>query len=319
MVATYKEAGVDIEKGDALVDKIKTKVKSTYGREVVSGVGGFACLYEIDNDRYLSAGADGVGTKLLIAQELNRHDTIGIDLVAMCVNDIVCTGARPMFFMDYLASGELDLDVSSQIIDGIVEGCKLSSCALIGGETAEMPGLYKSGEYDLAGFAVGEVYKDKVLNGSVVKSGDKIIGFPSSGFHSNGYSLLRKVFKDDKELLNRLLTPTRIYVNEVLSLVSDNLISGAAHITGGGIHNVARINKSFDYQISNWPDLRGTVFEELINLSSISKEELHRTFNMGIGMCVTTGHPENILNQFPEAIILGEVVSGDGKVQMNTL
>jgi len=249
MSITYKDAGVDIEKGDALVEKIKLKVKSTYGDRVRSGVGGFACLYEV-GDRLLAAGTDGVGTKLALAKKLDKHDTIGIDLVAMCVNDILCTGAQPLFFMDYLATGKLDVDTANHVLDGIVEGCLQSECALIGGETAEMPGMYGNGEYDLAGFAVGEVKPADVLDGSRVNEGDVLIGLPSSGFHSNGYSLVRKLIKDDETaLMQAALTPTKIYWKAIKGLLEKQLLNGVSHVTGGGLLNIPRINEGFAYQI----------------------------------------------------------------------
>ena len=210
---TYKDAGVDIEAGDLFVERIKEKVKRTCGERVVSGVGGFACLYDVDGERYLAAGTDGVGTKLLVAQKLGIHNSIGIDLVAMCINDILCTGARGLFFMDYLATGKLDVSVSEQIVEGIVDGCLQAKVALIGGETAEMPGMYGVGKYDLAGFAVGEVYKKDVIDGSRVQNGDAIVGIASSGIHSNGLSLARLLGREenDEEYWKELLVPTRIY------------------------------------------------------------------------------------------------------------
>ncbi|OUR97339.1 phosphoribosylformylglycinamidine cyclo-ligase [Halobacteriovorax marinus] len=327
MSKTYKDVGVDITKGDAFVEKIKKKVKSTYGENVISGVGGFACLYKMDDERLLSAGTDGVGTKLLLAQKFNKHDTIGIDLVAMCVNDILCTGAKPLFFMDYLACSSLDVEVSSSIVDGVVEGCLQSSCALIGGETAEMPGLYKSGEYDLAGFAVGEVYRDKLVDGSKIKSGQTILGLPSSGAHSNGYSLLREIYKNDDEMLQRLLTPTKIYTKEVTPLINDGLVSGIAHITGGGIHNISRLNKSLDYELNSWPDIHSAsfmdahtdLFSRISKDSKLSDEELYKTFNMGIGMAIMTDHPEEILSLIPGSMVLGVVKEGSGNTYMRTL
>ena len=246
----YKEAGVDVEKGDAFVEKIKSFIKDTYTDEVVSGVGGFAALYSIDEDRYLAAGTDGVGTKVKLAQELNLHHTIGQDLVAMCMNDVICTGARPMFFLDYLACGKLDLEVHAKIVEGIAKACKEIKCALIGGETAEMPGVYAEGVYDLAGFAVGDVMKANWLGPDKVKAGDTLVGIASSGFHSNGYSLVRKLVKENEtELKKELLTPTKLYVNQVMQLLKiqrDN-IHGLAHITGGGFHNIPRMNEELGY------------------------------------------------------------------------
>lgn len=322
MSITYKDSGVDIEKGDALVEKIKAKVKSTYGSRVKEGVGGFACLYEM-GDKLLAAGTDGVGTKLMIAQKLNKHNTIGIDLVAMCANDILCTGAKGLFFMDYLATGKLDLEVSEALIDGVVEGCSQAQMALIGGETAEMPGMYGDGDYDLAGFAVGEVDKDKVLNGSHIKAGDTIMGIASSGFHSNGYSLVRKLVREDEtELLEACLTPTRIYCDLVYK-IQDEVgphLHGLAHITGGGFTNVARLNKNFDYKITDLPEAKDLPREmlELTGRSGLPKKELYTTFNMGVGLMIITDAPEKvaaILDQNNETYwTLGKVVEGEGKV-----
>ena len=321
MSITYKDAGVDIEKGDALVDKIKQKVQSTYGKRVLEGVGGFACLYDM-GDRLIAAGTDGVGTKLKIAQQLNKHDTIGIDLVAMCANDILCTGAKGLFFMDYLATGKLDLEVSEALIDGVVNGCKQASMALIGGETAEMPGLYGEGEYDLAGFAVGEVDKDKVLDGKKISEGDTIIGVASSGFHSNGYSLLRKlVNKNETDLMAACLTPTRIYCSLVDELMAKDseCVHGLAHITGGGFTNVARLNKSMDYKIEHLPSLDevAPVIKEIVGRSGLNQKELYTTFNMGVGLMIITSDADKVKNflskkgeKFWE---LGKVVSGTGK------
>lgn len=236
MSEAYKDSGVNIEKGELLVAKIRRMVRSTYGERVREGVGGFASLYEM-GDRLLAAGADGVGTKLRVAQILGRHDTIGVDLVAMCVNDILCTGARPLFFMDYLATGRLDLEIAEAVIRGIVFGCEQSGAALIGGETAEMPGMYGNGEYDLAGFAVGEVRSADLVDGSGVSPGDAMIGLASSGLHSNGFSFVRKlVGEGETGLLEEALTPTRIYVKIVLELLArfPGQIRGLAHITGGG-------------------------------------------------------------------------------------
>lgn len=291
MKTTYKDAGVDVEKGDLFVEKIKGMIGSTYNERVVSGAGGFAALYDM-GDRYLASGTDGVGTKLKVAQKLNKHDTIGIDLVAMCVNDILCTGARPLFFLDYLASGKLDVEVSVEIIKGITEGCKQAGCALIGGETAEMPGMYKDGEYDLAGFAVGEVDKNKLIDGSNVEAGDKIFGLPSNGFHSNGYSLVRKLIKEnEKELLEEVLAPTKIYVKEVLNLLKNvEGIKGLAHITGGGFDNIKRINSDFEYDITNDEFINNMpgCMKTICDRSGLSKEELLKTFNMGIGFVIVS-------------------------------
>lgn len=316
MSLTYKDSGVDIEKGDQLVEKIKAKVKSTYGDRVVGGVGGFACLYKV-GDRYLSAGTDGVGTKLKLAFECGIHNTVGIDLVAMCVNDILCTGARPLFFMDYLATGRLELETSEAIIEGIVQGCHESEAALIGGETAEMPGMYNEGEYDLAGFSVGEVYPDKLLGGDKVMPGQTIIGLASSGFHSNGYSLLRKVLSEnptrDKA---EFLTPTKIYWKSVKDLLNSNLITGMSHITGGGVQNIPRMNNSVGYEMDQSVDdyfsthAKGP-YPWVKEQGRISTVEMLKTFNCGIGLVLTTAKPDEVLEHFKE---IGEDAKVLGKV-----
>ncbi len=292
---TYKDAGVDIERGDAFVERIKARVRSTYNNRVVSGVGGFAALYQMDGGKLLATGTDGCGTKVKIAQTLNKHDTIGIDLVAMCVNDVICTGAKPLFFLDYLATGKLDLKVSEDIIKGIVEGCKQSEAALIGGETAEMPGLYDADEYDLAGFCVGEVEAKALIDGGTIKEGDTLIALPSSGVHSNGYSLVRKLIPEtERKLLLEALTATRIYwpvVKEVLPLVK-----GMAHITGGGLSNIPRMNGAFDYVIEELPGLDDVpnIFGELVKRSGLDGKDLYETFNMGIGFVFATAEPAKL-------------------------
>lgn len=320
---SYKDSGVDIEKGDALVDKIKEKVKSTYGSRVRAGVGGFACLYEITPGKLLAAGTDGVGTKLKIAQLLNKHNTIGIDLVAMCVNDVLCTGARPLFFMDYFATGKLELNVGDEIIEGIVEGCRQSECALIGGETAEMPGMYPHGEYDLAGFAIGEVEEIDLIDGSKLMEGDTLIGIPSSGLHSNGFSLVRKLIKENEtELLETALTPTKIYWKLVKKLLENHpgKIKGMAHITGGGLTNIPRINEGFDYHLNFLPsfDEIPAIFSEMKKRSNLASGELYTTFNMGIGLVIATNSPNEIMDslksQSEKAWVLGKVSKGKGLV-----
>ena len=325
MSLTYKDSGVDIEKGDALVDKIKQKVKSTYGKRVVSGVGGFASLYEM-GDKLLAAGTDGVGTKLKLAKILNKHDTIGIDLVAMCVNDILCTGAKPIFFMDYLATSQIDMDVSQNIIDGIVQGCKESDMALIGGETAEMPGFYSPGEYDLAGFCVGEVLKDEVLDGRNIQEDDRIVGVASKGFHSNGYSLIRRLVNEDEiELLEKCLIPTRIYSQAVQTLLKNEReqIKGFAHITGGGFLNISRLSKEFDYHVEKLPpkeDIPSFIFE-VSKRANLNLNELYRTFNMGVGLVILTNNSDMTLQKLKELGLLGWdmgiVKKGKGDVYIN--
>ncbi len=317
----YKEAGVDVEKGDLFVEKIKRFISATYTDKVVSGVGGFAALYEIDEDRYLAAGTDGVGTKVKLAQELGIHTTIGQDLVAMCVNDVICTGARPLFFLDYLASGKLDLEVHTQLVEGIARACKEVKCALIGGETAEMPGVYATGVYDLAGFCVGEVSKKKWLSPEKVSPGDTLIGIASSGFHSNGYSLVRKLVKDSEtELKIELLTPTKLYVNLVMSLLRtqpDN-ISGLAHITGGGFHNIPRMNEDLGYDITNLPsdEFRPAAMNEIVKRSGMDKAKSYVTFNMGIGLVIACKEPALLEKELTQAgekfMTLGKVTSNPG-------
>jgi phosphoribosylformylglycinamidine cyclo-ligase len=291
---TYKDAGVDIERGDEFVERIKARVRSTYGERVVSGVGGFAALYKM-GDKLLAAGTDGCGTKVKIAQMLDKHDTIGIDLVAMCVNDVICTGAKPLFFLDYLATGKLELQTAEDLIKGIVDGCKQSEAALIGGETAEMPGVYAADEYDLAGFCVGEVAEKALIDGSKLKEGDTLIALPSSGVHSNGYSLVRKLIKPaETALLEQALTPTRIYWNVVKEVLP--LVKGMAHITGGGLSNIPRINDKFDYMIDFLPGLDEIppIFGELVKRSGLEGKDLYETFNMGIGFVFATGEPEKL-------------------------
>lgn len=315
----YKEAGVDIEKGDEFVEKIKDKVKKTYGSRVLEGVGGFACLYDLGDERVLAAGTDGVGTKLMLAQKLNIHNTVGIDLVAMCTNDVLCTGAKPLFFMDYLATGKLDVGTATSIVDGVVEGCLQSKAALIGGETAEMPGMYPDGEYDLAGFCVGEIKKSDLLGGEKVKEGHTLIALASSGPHSNGFSLLRKLINDDEtDLMKLALTPTRIYEDAVRPLIEKGLISSAAHITGGGLTNIARNNKSLDYIIDYLPamDEVSPIFGELVKRSGLDKKELYRTFNMGMGLVISTDKPDEVLKELEgeKCWRIGSTKSGSGKV-----
>ena len=313
---TYKDAGVDIDAGDALVQKIKAKVKRTCGPRVISGVGGFACLYDLDGERYLAAGTDGVGTKLIVAQKLGIHNTIGIDLVAMCCNDILCTGAKGLFFMDYLATGKLDLAVSEQIIEGIVEGCLQAKMALIGGETAEMPGMYAPGKYDLAGFGVGEVMKDDVIDGSKIQNGDSIIGLASSGIHSNGLSLARLLGREfgDDEYWHALLTPTRIYTPYVEKLWAEKIpVHGLAHITGGGLDNIGRINAAAHVVVDSFPGLDevAPIFKVLTERSGLADDELRRTFNMGVGMVVVSPEPALVLAAMAEmgldAWVIGSV------------
>ena len=294
---TYKDAGVDIDAGNELVERIKPLVKRTRRPEVLAGIGGFGGLFTLPPGRYrepvLVSGTDGVGTKLLLAQQLNRHDTIGIDLVAMCVNDVLVQGAEPLFFLDYFACGKLDNAVAGDVIGGIAEGCLQAGAALIGGETAEMPDMYAPGEYDLAGFTVGAVERDALIDGSAIAAGDSVIGIASSGPHSNGYSLIRKVLERAPEARiegapasEALLAPTRIYVKPVLALLQEVEVKGLAHITGGGItENVPRIlaaGLGAEIDTSSWQ--LGPVFEFLQEQGNIETAEMRRTFNCGVGM-----------------------------------
>lgn len=328
MAISYKDSGVDIEKGDLFVERISKMVKSTYNKQVVSGVGGFCALYAMDEDRYLASSTDGVGTKIKLAIELGIHDTIGIDLVAMCVNDLICSGARPMFFLDYFASSSLDLEVSEAVLKGIVEGCHQSQMALIGGETAEMPGMYQKGDYDLAGFSVGDVMKKDLLDGSRLKEGDTLVAIASSGFHSNGYSLVRKILETKQaplELKKACLTPTKIYVKPILALLQKHRekIKGIANITGSGFLNIPRINDKFDYHIHTTAELP-PFMKEVCVMSGLDEVELHRTFNMGVGMVIATDDPETIGREFEllgeKTFVMGrvhnELKEGSGKIYL---
>ena len=291
---SYRDAGVDIDAGNALVDRIKPLVRRTMRPEVLGGLGGFGGLFAL-GDRYrdpvLVSGTDGVGTKLMLARALNRHDTIGIDLVAMCVNDILVTGAEPLFFLDYFACGKLEVDAATDVVAGIAHGCEQAGCALIGGETAEMPGMYPPGEYDLAGFSVGAVERDRMIDGTTIQAGDVIIGLPSSGPHSNGYSLIRKVLERaggveaEPERAEALLAPTRIYVRDVLPLVNDHALRGMAHITGGGLtENIVRVipdTLGIELDATAWA--APEIFDWLAEVGRIEPAEMRRTFNLGVG------------------------------------
>ena len=298
---TYRDAGVDIDAGDALVDRIKPAAARTKRPGVLAGLGGFGALFEVPagyREPVLVSGTDGVGTKLRLAIESGRHDGVGIDLVAMCVNDIVVQGAEPLFFLDYYASGKLDVDMAATVIEGIAKGCELAGCALIGGETAEMPGMYEGNDYDLAGFAVGIVEKSKMLDGSKVKDGDTVIGLASSGPHSNGYSLVRKVLEvsgaahdedlDGKPLIERLMAPTRIYVKPLLALLEKIDVHALAHITGGGLlENIPRvIPEDLGVALDSTAWKMPVVFDWLKENGNIASREMYRTFNCGIGMTV---------------------------------
>ena len=299
---TYREAGVDIEAGDALVERIKPFAKRTMRPEVIGGIGGFGALVEVSKkfkNPVMVSGTDGVGTKLKLAFRMKKHDTIGIDLVAMSVNDILVAGAEPIFFLDYFACGKLDVGVAADVIKGIAHGCEQANCSLIGGETAEMPGMYDPNEYDLAGFAVGLVEKARIIDGTKVKEGDAVIGLASSGPHSNGYTLIRKViavsgsdlfepFEGERTLGEALLEPTRIYVKPVLALMEKVTVKGIAHITGGGLtENIPRVlpeHLAAHIESSRWP--RPKIFQWLKKYGNIDDAEMHRTFNCGIGMVV---------------------------------
>jgi phosphoribosylformylglycinamidine cyclo-ligase len=297
---TYRDAGVDIDAGDALVERIKPFAKRTMRPEVLGGIGGFGALVEVSKkyrEPVMVSGTDGVGTKLKLAFRLKKHDTIGIDLVAMSVNDILVLGAEPVFFLDYFACGKLDVGVAASVIQGVAAGCEQANCALIGGETAEMPGMYDPNEYDLAGFAVGLVEKSRIIDGKAIVPGDAVIGLTSSGPHSNGYSLIRRViavssadlydkFDNERTLGEALLEPTRIYVKPVLKLLEQVAIKGMAHITGGGLtENIPRVlpeNTCARLERASWPSL--PIFDWLQRKGGIEDREMTRTFNCGIGM-----------------------------------
>jgi phosphoribosylformylglycinamidine cyclo-ligase len=335
----YKSAGVDIAAGNELVERIKPIAARTRIPGVLAGLGGFGSMFELPLDRYknpiLVSGTDGVGTKLKLAIDLGIHDTVGIDLVAMCVNDIIVQGAEPLFFLDYFATGKLDVDTATSVIAGIGRGCELAGAALVGGETAEMPGMYADGEYDLAGFCVGIVEKNKVLDGSKVKVGDKLIGIASSGPHSNGYSLIRKIIArsnsalndsfDDKTLGAALLEPTRIYVKSLLSLLNKVPVHALAHITGGGLtENLPRVlpeGLNADIDLNSWtfPD----IFLWLQEQGNVAQADMLTTFNCGIGMivCVAAGNEKATLETLQSlgetVFVIGEIVESEGKPEVN--
>lgn len=336
---TYRDAGVDIRAGNEFVRAIKPIVKSTFRPEVLTDIGGFAGLFALNKDRYrepvLVSGTDGVGTKLKIAFDMGRHDTIGIDLVAMCVNDIAVTGAEPLFFLDYFATGQLAPDKSKEVIKGIAEGCRQAGCALVGGETAEMPGFYNDGEYDLAGFAVGVVERDEIIDGREIRPGDLIVGFSSSGLHSNGYSLARKVLfdiagfklKDRVKGLKRsigeeILTPTRIYVKSILSLRSKFKLKGIAHITGGGfIDNIPRILPDGCQAIIKCNSWKAPyIFDLIREKGEIDPDEMYTDFNMGIGLIIIIAKENGprFVRQAEElgekAQIIGSIAEGKNRV-----
>ncbi|AWD32645.1 Phosphoribosylformylglycinamidine cyclo-ligase [Candidatus Kinetoplastibacterium sorsogonicusi] len=340
---TYRDAGVNIEVGDSMVDIIKPMAARTHRNDVLAGIGGFGAMFQIPkkfHEPVLVSGTDGVGTKLRLAFQLNKHNTIGIDLVAMSVNDILVQGAEPLFFLDYFACGNLDINIAKNVIDGISYGCQLAGCALIGGETAEMPSMYIEGEYDLAGFAVGAVEKNSIINGNSIKNGDLIIGISSSGAHSNGYSLIRKIIDNanidiyedfyGKPLHEVIMEPTRIYVKPILSLIekfSNKVIKGLAHITGGGLSgNIPRILKnqlSAEIYRDSWkiPPL----FTFLQQKGNVEDDEMFNVFNCGIGMIIVI-EPDmqseviNFLSENGEnAMVIGKIIETNNNSKINIL
>ncbi|SOE47811.1 Phosphoribosylformylglycinamidine cyclo-ligase [plant metagenome] len=328
---TYRDAGVDIDAGDALVDRIKPLAAKTMREGVMAGIGGFGALFEVPRkyrEPVLVSGTDGVGTKLKLAFEWNRHDTVGIDLVAMSVNDILVQGAEPLFFLDYFACGKLSVDTAASVVGGIARGCELAGCALIGGETAEMPGMYPDGEYDLAGFAVGAVEKSTIIDGKTIVPGDVVLGLASSGAHSNGYSLLRKIIAragarpeqdfHGKPLVETVMAPTRIYVKQVLAALAAHgtAIKGLAHITGGGLlDNVPRIlQPGLQARLHRDAWQMPELFSWLQREGGVADEEMHRVFNCGIGMVVVVpaaqadAVAQTLLSQGETVSVLGEIV-----------
>lgn len=333
---TYRDAGVDIDAGNALVERIKPLVKRSFRPEVMGGLGGFGALFDLSGkyrEPVLVSGTDGVGTKLKLAQQLNRHDTIGIDLVGMCVNDVLVQGAEPLFFLDYFATGKLDVDTAAAVVGGIARGCELAGCALIGGETAEMPDMYPPGEYDLAGFTVGAVEKSQLLDGRQVCQGDVLIGLASSGPHSNGYSLIRRIYEragapadldlGGVALIDALMAPTALYVKPVLSLLASHgeAIHAMAHVTGGGLtENIIRVvpeGLGLDIDAGAWP--LPPVFQWLQREGAVADSEMWRTFNCGIGfVLVAAADQAGALEQALDALSLqhwriGEVTAAEGE------
>ena len=329
---SYKDAGVDIDAGDALVERIKDVAKRTRRPEVMSGLGGFGALCQLPTgykEPVLVSGTDGVGTKLKLAMDVGIHDSIGIDLVAMCVNDLLGTGAEPLFFLDYYATGKLNVDIASSVVTGIGKGCEQSGCALVGGETAEMPGMYEGEDYDLAGFCVGVVEKSGIIDGSSVRIGDKLIGIASSGPHSNGYSLIRKIIDvsgdpldspfGDSTLGETLLAPTRIYVKPVLNIIKQFQVNALAHITGGGLlENIPRVlprNTRAVIDTNSWE--QPAIFDWLQQQGNVESREMYRTFNCGIGMVMAVSADEadsilDMLRQHGEnATVIGSIEAAD--------
>jgi phosphoribosylformylglycinamidine cyclo-ligase len=329
---TYRDAGVDIDAGDELVERIKPRVRRSMRPEVLGGIGGFGALVEVPLDRYrkpvLVSGTDGVGTKLRLAIDTHRHDGVGIDLVAMCVNDVIVQGAEPLFFLDYFASGKLDVDVGERVIAGIVEGCVQAGCALVGGETAEMPGMYHGADYDLAGFCVGVVEKEAIIDGSKTRAGDVVLGLPSSGPHSNGFSLIRKILQlsdadmhadlQGVSLIDRLMAPTRIYVKPLLKLIGEISVHGLSHITGGGlVDNIPRVlPDGLEVILERRSWRREPIFDWLQQQGKIADAEMYRVFNCGIGMTVHVAAPDapraiSVLQDAgQEALVIGTIRDG---------
>jgi phosphoribosylformylglycinamidine cyclo-ligase len=335
MAISYKDSGVDVERGYEAVKLMREHVKSTYTSGVLGDIGSFGGFFQMPKgmeEPVLVAGTDGVGTKLKYAFIANKHDTIGIDAVAMCVNDIVCQGAKPLFFLDYFATGHLSPETVATVVSGVAEGCRQSGSALIGGETAEMPGFYQDGEYDIAGFAVGVVDKKKVINGKSIKEGDALIGIRSSGIHSNGYSLVRKLWGEDKtelekyderlgaRIIDALLTPTKIYVNSILRLIEKVEVKGIAHITGGGfIENIPRIfPEGIGCEINTKSYEVPAIFKIMQEKAEIADSQIYNTFNMGIGMvvCVDQKDVQATIKQLESTgescVVLGKTVKGSG-------
>ena len=339
-MTTYRDAGVDVEAGYEAVKLMKDHVKRTFRPEVMTELGGFGGLFSLDKSKYeqpvLVSGTDGVGTKLKMAFLLDKHDTVGIDCVAMCVNDIICSGAEPLFFLDYIAVGKNYPEKVAEIVKGVAEGCVMAGCALVGGETAEMPGFYPVDEYDLAGFTVGIVDKNKIINGKSIKAGDKLIGLPSSGIHSNGYSLVRKLVNPTEKSLNEyveklgctlgeeLIKPTKIYVKAILALIEKFEIKGISHITGGGfIENIPRMlpdGLRVTIQKGSWPIL--PIFDLLKGLGNMDDKDIFNTFNMGIGMvlAVEAGKADEVTAYLKsigqDAFIIGSIAEGEAGVDI---
>lgn len=339
---TYRASGVDIDEGNRAVNLIKDKIKGTYDKNVIGDLGNFSGLYSLKDfinmdEPVLLSSTDGVGTKLKLAQMMDIHNTVGIDLVAMCVNDLICQGAKPLFFLDYIATGKLIPEKIDDIVSGIVEGCKMAECALIGGETAEMPGMYSEDDYDLAGFSVGIADKSKIISGQDVNSGDTLIGISSSGIHSNGYSFIRKIFLEEYKyeltdyieelemtLGEALLTPTKIYVKLVMDLIKKYELKAIAHITGGGvIENIPRVipnGLGIDIEKNSWE--KPPIFKMIEKFNAIDEVELHKSFNMGIGLAIVvdSDKAEEIVSYLNEsekqAYIIGKVVDTHEGVEL---